>query len=185
VSKLNFLSGKDRRHLQRRISQAWNEIRIKNGASKYLSNFISDESGSLSILISGLFLLLLTLSIGIIDVSDSYIAKHELVQISESAISVAAHALDESRYYEEGIANSTGLVPIDCAKANSVFRAEIAGNLLRGSAIDIDSISCDGDLLTASVKSAIRPLVLFPLLNQITGSEVTIKATVGAASTTK
>lgn len=151
---------------------------------EHLRIFIRDEAGSLSVLISGLFLLLLSLSIGIIDVSDSYIAKHELIQISESAISVAAHSLDESRYYEQGIANSTGVVPIDCAKANLVFRDEIAGNVLRGAAINVDSISCDGALLTAEVQSTIRPLIVFPLMNQITGGELKIKATVGAASVT-
>ena len=64
---------------------------------KFVSNFYSNirnESGSISIFISGLFIIVFTLSVGIIDVSDSYLAKRELIQIGEDAILVASHSID-------------------------------------------------------------------------------------------
>ena len=130
----------------------------------------------------GLFLLLLSLSIGIIDLSDSYLAKRELTQVAESAVTIAAHSLDQARYYEDGLVNSNGKVPIDCTSANSTFRGEIGKNFLRGKEISVDSVSCQGDLLEVSISSRIQPLVSFPLLTQIAGAQIEIKAVVGAGS---
>ena len=60
-----------------------------------------DEEGSILVLITTLFLLVFILSIGIIDVSDSYLAKRELIQIGEDAILVASHSLNENLYYSD------------------------------------------------------------------------------------
>ena len=152
---------------------------------KNTEEFLRDEEGSLSVLIIGLFLLLLSLSIGIIDLADSYLAKRELNQIGESAVAIAAQSLDQARYYQDGILNSNGKVPIDCALANIEFRSEIGKNFLRGRDITVDAVTCDGDLLDVSISSRIRPLVTFPLFNQITGPEIAISAQVEAGSIAK
>ena len=60
---------------------------------------IYEERGSLSILIMTLFLLLLVFSFTIIDISDAYLAKRQLTEIGDVAITKAAHAISLSRYY--------------------------------------------------------------------------------------
>lgn len=148
-------------------------------------DFIRKESGSISVLISGLFLLVLTLSIGIIDVTDSYLAKRELITIGEDAILVASHSLDENRYYS-GSSNSFGepnrRVPINCASAALKFSAEIGTRNLRRNAIGVSGWSCSDDQITASISSSIQALVNFPILSRINGGKIGVNATIGAAS---
>jgi Flp pilus assembly protein TadG len=146
---------------------------------------ISDEAGSISILIMGLFLILLTLSLGIIDLSDAYLAKRELTNIGESAVSIAAQSLDQARYYNEGISNAGALVPIDCTLATSKFQSEIAQAALRESSVSVNSFSCQGDQILADISASISPAVKFPIINNLVGKSILIKASVGAGSVVK
>jgi hypothetical protein len=157
-------------------------------AYKFVSAFyrkIRNESGSISIFISGLFIIVLTLSFGIIDVSDSYLAKRELIQIGEDAILVASHSIDESRYYAgrqlfEGV--STERVPLDCVEAAVKFRTEVSVRSLRRNPISVSGWSCNGDQITVSINSNIKAIVSFPILSNIIGGQISINATVGATS---
>jgi hypothetical protein len=152
-------------------------------------DFMRKESGSISVLISGLFLLVLTLSIGIIDVTDSYLAKRELIAIGEDAILVASHSLDENRYYSDS-PNSFGdsfgepnrRVPINCASAALKFSAEISTRNLRRNLIGVSGWSCSNDQITASISSSIQALVNFPILSRINGGKIGVNATIGATS---
>ena len=148
-------------------------------------DFIRKESGSISVLISGLFLLVLTLSIGIIDVTDSYLAKRELIAIGEDAILVSSHSLDENRYYSDS-PNSFGepnrRVPINCALAALKFSAEISTRNLRRNLIGVSGWSCSNDQITASISSSIEALVNFPILSRINGGKIGVNATIGATS---
>ena len=152
-------------------------------------NFVIDsfrkEAGSISVLISGLFLLVLTLSIGIIDVTDSYLAKRELIQIGEDAILVASHSLDESRYYSSS-SNSLGQqnqrVPINCELAALKFSVEVNARKLRRNFIGVTGWSCSNDQITASISSSIKALVEFPILSRINGGKIGVNATIGATS---
>lgn len=148
-------------------------------------DFIRKETGSISVLISGLFLLVLTLSIGIIDVTDSYLAKRELIAIGEDAILVASHSLDENRYYS-GSSNSFGepnrRVPINCASAARKFNTEISTRNFRRSTIEVSGWSCSNDQITASISSSIQALVNFPILSRINGGKIGVNATIGATS---
>ena len=56
---------------------------IKNQVfeSRKISQGFRCELGSISPLISGLFLILMVLSAGLVNLSDSYLAKRELIQI--------------------------------------------------------------------------------------------------------
>ncbi len=147
--------------------------------------FLRKESGSISVLISGLFLLVLTLSIGIIDITDSYLAKRELIQIGEDAILVASHSLDESRYYSVS-ANNFGeqnrRVPINCELAALKFTLEVSARKLRGNLIGVTGWSCSNDQITASISSSIQALVNFPILSRINGGKIGVNATIGATS---
>jgi len=134
---------------------------------------------------SGLFLIVFLLSIGIIDITDSFLAKRELIQIGEDAILLASHSLDEERYYQNTLPNSGiagGRVPIDCAAAASKFQGEIRLQKLRGSAISVSGWRCVNDQINASITSQITAIVSFPLLSSITGGDIKINATVGAMS---
>ncbi|TSA21733.1 MAG: hypothetical protein D4R69_02505 [Actinomycetales bacterium] len=161
--------------------------------NKAFIDFLRKESGSISVLISGLFLLVLTLSIGIIDVTDSYLAKRELIAIGEDAILVASHSLDENRYYS-GSPNSFGnsfgdsfgepnrRVPINCASAALKFSAEISTRNLRRNLIGVSGWSCSDDQITASISSSIQALVNFPIISRINGGKIGVNATIGATS---
>jgi len=81
--------------------------------------FVQSEAGSISVLISSLFLIVFILSVGIIDISDSYLAKRELIQIGEDAILVASHTLNENLYYtdSQSLGATSVRVTIDCSLA--------------------------------------------------------------------
>ena len=147
--------------------------------------FLEEERGSISVLISGLYILALILSVGIIDISDSFLAKRELLQIGEDAVLVASHSLDENRYYLDApsaMSFSNPRVPIDCAAAAIVFNAEISSRELRSAPISVSGWSCSNDQITASISSEIRAIVNFPILSSINGDKIRVDATIGATS---
>ena len=145
---------------------------------------IHGEEGSISVLISSLFLLVFILSIGIIDVSDSYLAKRELIQIGEDAILVASHSLNENLYYSDvaGLNSTNGRVPIDCALAEIKFHSELTLRNLRNNEIVVSGWSCSGDQITAGIRAKIQALVNFPILSNINNGYIAIDAVVGATS---
>lgn len=148
---------------------------------------LHSEEGSISVLITTLFLLVFILSIGIIDISDSYLAKRELTQIGEDAILVASHSLNENLYYSDSLSLSAnnGRVPIDCAVAEIKFHAEITLRKLRNNEIAVSGWHCSGEQITASIKSKIQALVNFPILSNINNGNVGvigIDAIIGATS---
>ena len=142
------------------------------------------EEGSISVLITSLFLLVFILSIGIIDVSDSYLAKRELIQIGEDAILVASHSLDENLYYSDaaGLNATNGRVPINCALAEIKFHSELTLRNLRNNEIVVSGWSCSGDQITAGIRAKIQALVNFPILSNMNNGHITIDAVIGATS---
>jgi hypothetical protein len=146
--------------------------------------FMNSEVGSISVLISSLFLIVFVLSVGIIDISDSYLAKRELIQIGEDAILVASHSLDENIYYSESqiLGATTVRVPIDCSTAEIKFHAEIALRSLRNNEISVSGWRCSGDEITASISSKIQAIVNFPILSNINKGLIGIDAIIGATS---
>jgi hypothetical protein len=151
---------------------------------KATSAFVQSEAGSISILISSLFLLVFILSVGIIDISDSYLAKRELIQIGEDAILVASHTLNENLYYtdSQSLDAKSGRVPIDCSLAEIKFHAEVAVRSLRNHEISVSGWRCSGDEITASISSKIQALVNFPILSNINNGFIGIDAIIGATS---
>jgi len=145
---------------------------------------LQKEDGSISVLITSLFLLVFTLSVGIIDISDSYLAKRELIQIGEDAILVASHSLNESLYYAD-LSDSGGIigrVPIDCALAEVKFHTEITLRTLRSNVISVSGWRCSGDQVTASISSKIQALVNLPIFYNLKNGEIGINAIIGATS---
>ena len=169
---------------------------MKQPAKKYFDQaslisshleFMRDEAGSLSILIITLFLLTLIFSLNLINISDAFVAKRELVNIGEMAISDAAHSISLDRYYsgartsDESAGDGQSLrVPIDCTQASQGFRTIIAASNLRGAAIAITDWQCVNDELTATLTSNISSDVKLPL--NLSNPTVAITSTISATS---
>jgi Flp pilus assembly protein TadG len=172
--------------VRRHVFKPNKSLTSNQGAAK-LSGILAGETGSLSLLIITLFLLLLVFSFMIIDVSDAYLAKRELINLGEVAITDAAHSLSISRYYSgdrtADDASGDGLVyrvPIDCNAAAVNFENSLNAARLRGVSIAMNAWSCVNDEVTATISAPIVTAVRLPLgLNSATES---ISATISATS---
>jgi len=146
---------------------------------------IDYESGSLVPLTSGLFLVLLILSLGIVNLGDSYLGKRELIQVAEAAAQVGAHQLDTQSYYGDGISDSSQLgdrIPIDCLAAQSSVDAYVRTSNLRGETIALATFGCHDNQVDVGLSSSIAPVVSFPIFVEISGGRVPIRAEVSAVS---
>ena len=148
---------------------------------------LGDETGSLVILIFTLFLLLIISSFAIVDVSDSFLAKRELVAIGEVAITRAAHQISLSRYYSGNILmDSSGgdgaafRIPLDCHAAFAAFQAEVSASLLRNRLVAITFWSCQNDEATGTLQVNIPLLLKLPF--GIGAGGTNISSSVGATS---
>jgi hypothetical protein len=97
-----------------------------------------DDRGSLSILSTSLFFLIVVTSFVILNISSAMLAKRELIQIGESAITRATHNLNVSIYYA-GASDGNGSVnfpgPAGGSAANgSASAANGSGSAANGSA---------------------------------------------------
>ena len=130
------------------------------------------------------------LSFSIIDISGAYLAKRELINVAEPAVSRASHNVDLNRYYSgdrvQVGTNSAGpvyLVPIDCQAAASTLEAEMANITFHGSAINISQFSCQSDVLKATLQTTIHPTLAIPLLQgSVMNGMLQISATISASN---
>lgn len=148
---------------------------------------LSDETGSLVILVFSLFFLLLVASFVVINVSNNFLAKRQLVEIGEVAITRAAHQISLGRYYSgnilmdtSGVDGAAFRIPIDCTSAYNSFHDEITSNSLRGSAISITSWSCVGDEVSGTIAIEVPELLKLPF--NIGPASTTVSSTIGATS---
>ena len=110
--------------------------------SKLRQKFQSEE-GSISVLVFGLFAVVLLSSVVLTDISSIIVAHRSLVQATESAAQSAAHALDLDTYYQGKhsalsflISDASPVIPIDCEAASnraSETLADIASTANRNS----------------------------------------------------
>ncbi len=148
---------------------------------------LRDETGSLSILVFALFFVLLISSLGVVDISDNFLAKRQLIEIGEVAISQAAHQISLSRYYSGNVLMDTSgadgaqfRIPLDCTKSFAIFSEKISISQLRGERITIDDWSCANDEVNATISARIPILLKLPLGIGTDGT--TISSTVAATS---
>ena len=146
-----------------------------------------DDAGSLVILVLALFFLLLVGSLAVVDISDNFLAKRQLVEIGEVAITRAAHQISLSRYYSGNILMDTSggdgaqfRIPLDCQSAYHSFSDEISASSLRANPITITSWSCSDDEVIGTVTAEIPILLKLPL--GIGSRTTVITSTVGATS---
>ncbi len=138
---------------------------------------LQSEDGSISVLVFGLFAVVLLSGAVLTDISAVIVAQRSLVQATESAAQSAAHALDLDSYYQGKhsalsflVSDASPVIPIDCKAASnraSETLADIANtsNLNYGSSkqlvrrelsnVHISEFQCNGKevLITASAKA--------------------------------
>lgn len=90
-----------------------------------------NEEGSISPLISLYFVILMLAIFILSNISSAYIARRELINLTEGALAASSQELDKLRYYYQmptpsWLDNPLGeAVPIDCNKAAWVFQREL------------------------------------------------------------
>lgn len=152
---------------------------LSSKASGALNQELDGECGSISPLIITLFSILMIFIFLISNVASAYVARRDLINRVESALSISAQELDELTYYyaspltdfitEIGTRENQVRVPIDCINARKTFSKILqtattsyyteseAGSPITGVKptkqyeIEISNFSCDGYELTATV----------------------------------
>ena len=87
---------------------------------------LQSEDGSISVLVFGLFAVVLLSGAVLTDISAVIVAQRSLVQATESAAQSAAHALDLDSYYQGKhsalsflVSDASPVIPIDCKAASN------------------------------------------------------------------
>jgi hypothetical protein len=152
-------------------------LRIHLLSSTKLRARLKNEDGSISVLVFGLFAVVLLSSVVLTDISSIIVAHRSLIQATESAAQSAAHALDLDTYYQGKhsalsflVSDASPVIPIDCEAAskranetltdisNSSSRKLVRREL---SNLRISDFQCNGTevLITTSAK-ALLPISL-------------------------
>jgi hypothetical protein len=160
-------------------------------------NFIKDNRGSISVITIGLFVILLTLSLILTDISSIYLAKRSLSLASESAVQYGMKNLDEESYYSGeynldqllingfGGAQADPGIPIDCNAGlkdvqkvlNDWQSLSSASNRENVRSIGLTDFQCDGfKIYIETSASALIPIPI-PFIDL---DEVRIKTYAGA-----
>jgi len=92
----------------------------------WLRSRLQNEDGSISVLVFGLFAVVLLSAVVLTDISAVIVAHRSLVQATESAAQSAAHALDLDTYYQGKhsalsflVTDASPVIPIDCQAAGN------------------------------------------------------------------
>jgi hypothetical protein len=145
---------------------------------KQLPRRLKNEDGSISVLVFGLFAVVLLSGVVLTDISAMIVAQRSLVQATESAAQSAAHALDLETYYQGKhsalsflVSDASPVIPIDCEVAStraSETLADVANTARRNyggsnkqllrrelSNVRISEFQCNGTevLIIASAKA--------------------------------
>ena len=129
-----------------------------------LGHNFREEDGSISILIIGLFIVLLSLSMILTDISSVYLAKRSLTSMTEAFAQRGMRNLDRDAYYQgefnalQGVKSILGAgekdpgIPIDCAagkrdiEQSIVSSTNFATHMSRTNlkSVNLDVFECDG-----------------------------------------
>lgn len=136
---------------------------------------LKEETGSISVVVIGLFVITVASLMVMTDISALMIAKRSLVQATEAAAQRGVHTLNKSEYYQ-GKANmftvplamathrAHPVIPIDCGRGgvevllelNSWSRdqSDMKWQQLKG--IQLTQFQCDGDSLFIETRSEVN-----------------------------
>ena len=149
---------------------------VRDRGSQASRRFFHDETGSLIVFISFLFLISLIVSLGIVDISDSYLAKRSLITMGESFLSQGVQQIDLPRYYQDGIDPISGRVPIDCPAAQAVITTAAFTSVVRGVHPQIDSLECIDDSISITLSIEIPPIIYIPFVSGFSNGNQLITA---------
>ncbi len=148
---------------------------VKKLALRAIREKLSSESGSISVVVIGLFVITVASLMVMTDVSALIVAKRSLVQATEAAAQRGVHILDKSEYYQGkgnmftspmAIASQREhpAIPIDCARGGfevllelnswSDDQSDMKWQQLKG--IQLTNFSCDGTSLEISTRSEMK-----------------------------
>lgn len=142
--------------------------------SAHLKNF-ADETGSIAVIVIGLFVITVASLMVMTDVSTVIIAKRSLVQATEAAAQRGVHTLDKGSYYQ-GKANmftvpmsllthrAHPVIPIDCNRGGlevllelhswSNDDSDLKWHQLKG--IQLTAYECNGQSLAIQTRSEVN-----------------------------
>jgi hypothetical protein len=134
-----------------------------------------DDSGSIAVIVIGLFVITVTSLMVMTDVSTVIVAKRSLAQATEAAAQRGVHTLDKSSYYQ-GKANvftvpmaiatnrAHPVIPIDCNRGGfevllelhswSNDNSDLKWHQLKG--IQLTNYQCDGQSLDIETRSEVN-----------------------------
>ena len=141
----------------------------------FFKKIAKDETGSIAVVVIGLFVITVASLMVMTDVSALIVAKRSLVQATEAAAQRGVHTLDKSKYYQ-GKANmftvpmaiATGRphpsIPIDCSRGglevllelNSWSRDQSGMKWQRLKGIQLTNYQCDGQSLAIATRSEVN-----------------------------
>ena len=154
-----------------------------NGARVRFWWFLREEKGSISILIFGLFIVLLSTSLVLTDISAIYLAKRSLTQAAEASVQRGLKNLDAESYYTGefnaltlaenviGAEESDPGIPIDCKSGYSDAREVLSDwkrtnssrvNLTR---FQLADFQCDGYQIYIEVLAIAQLPIPLPFIN--------------------
>ena len=139
------------------------------------SQFLKDDSGSLAVIVIGLFIITVASLMVMTDVSTVIVAKRSLAQATEAAAQRGVHTLDKASYYQGkgtiftvpmAIASKREhpVIPIDCNRGGvevllelhswSNDETELKWHQLQG--IQLTNFQCDGQSLAITTRSKVN-----------------------------
>ena len=139
------------------------------------SQFLKDDSGSLAVIVIGLFIITVASLMVMTDVSTVIVAKRSLAQATEAAAQRGVHTLDKANYYQGkgnvftvplGIATHRAhpVIPIDCNRGGLEVLLELHSwsnddtdlkwHQLKG--IQLTDYQCDGQTVAITTRSEVN-----------------------------
>ena len=146
---------------------------------------LKSDRGSISILIFGLFSVVLITALMLTNISSIYISKRTLTLATEAAAQQGAKNLDKTAYYSGeynltraqltllGLGEKDPGIPIDCTAgsrdAAMVLRSwdgrDISSHTRNLTSIEVDEISCDGFEISISASGVVRIPIPIPFID--------------------
>jgi hypothetical protein len=139
------------------------------------SRFLKDDSGSITVIVIGLFIITVASLMVMTDVSTVIVAKRSLAQATEAAAQRGVHTLDKANYYQGkgnlftvplAIATHRAhpVIPIDCNRGGLEVLQELHSwsnddtdlkwHQLKG--IQLTDYQCDGQTLAITTRSEVN-----------------------------
>ena len=139
------------------------------------SRFLKDDSGSITVIVIGLFIITVASLMVMTDVSTVIVAKRSLAQATEAAAQRGVHTLDKANYYQGkgniftvplAIATDRAhpVIPIDCNRGGLEVLLELHSwsnddtdlkwHQLKG--IQLTDYQCDGQTLAITTRSEVN-----------------------------